>query len=187
MKTKSIRTIAGLQRFHDARNRRTAKFYDQPYILQPALARYLEHFERLKTITDEDERFQAFRRAPSLEHELESVDASLSAEQRVSLAQQDRARRLRSRVTRDGRHLKQLISTVLDADPWAKKAKQYWKPFIEYLKAIGLAPVLRSSPRDLAFEQVEYGLANRRRRLSLRQFENHVSSIRRERFLPTKH
>lgn len=186
MKTKSIRTIAGLQRLYDARNRRAGKLYEQPYIFRPALSRYLKHFDFLNTITDERERYQAFRHASSLEHELETVNASLSPQQRVSFAQQDRARNLRSRVTTDGVLLKQLITNVLQADPCGKKAKQYWIPFKHYLETMGLTPVLTSSSCDPS-ERLEYGLPGRRRHLSLRQFENYVSQIRRERFPSTEH
>jgi hypothetical protein len=183
---KAIRTIAGLQRLHDARNRRAAKFYRRPYVLEPALARYLEHFERLNSISDESARYEAFCHAPSLEYELETFDASISPQQRISLAQQDRARKLRSRVTEDGTHLEQLIATVLEMDTSEKKAKQYWLPFTNYLRAIDLAPVLKYSPQARSGEQLEYGLGGRRLLISLRQFENIVSRVRRKRRSATR-
>ena len=159
-----------------------AKLYKQPYIFNPALACHLAKFERLESISDPIERFEVFRRVPALEYELDIIDKRLTPQQRTSLAQQDRAQKLRSRVTPDGASLEQLIVNVLEKDSWAKKAKEYWAPFIKYLEALGLAPVPGYSSRIPSREQLSYGLTGRRRRLSLRQFENHVSSIRRKCF-----
>lgn len=74
-----IKSIAGLQRAWNARNRRTARLYKRPYILRPALRRHLDQFERLEQIQDSAARYEAFRRLPALEFELATVDAALTA------------------------------------------------------------------------------------------------------------
>jgi hypothetical protein len=181
MKKRSIKTAAGLRRAWEAIRRRSARFYERPYIVQPALAKHLDRFEKLKAIDDEGARFQAFRLIPSLEFELEAVDAILTPAERKSLAQGDRARHPRVRLTEDGRTLEGIIHEVLSRveDPWRQKAKQYWLPLIYCLQQRGLKPSLFSYPDHPSNEKLEYDFGGGRRSLTLRQFENIVSRVRR--------
>ena len=181
MKAKTIRTIAGLQRFYNANNRRTKKYYARPYILKPALERYLEHFESFKTIGDDIERHEAFRRLPSLKSEMESINGSLTPEERESLAQRDRAMHPRVRLTVDGQTLEALVFGILTRadDPWRKKAKEYWRPMIDRLRQLRLNPTLIPNPGHPLNERLEYDCGGKRRSLTPGQFENIVSKVRR--------
>jgi hypothetical protein len=181
MKFESVRTIAGLQRAWNSRNRRMAKLYRQPYILQPALAPYREAYERLETIEDASERYQAFRRAPSLEHKLERINAGLSRQHRFSLAQQDRAMHPRVRLTKDGQTAETIIFELLHRleDPWRQKAKEYWRPMIDRLRQLGLNPTVLPSPARPSNERLEYDCGERRQSLTLGRFQNIVSRVRR--------
>src|SRR5208282_645903 len=100
MPRRSIRSIAGLQRACNASNRRSARLYKKPYILKDALSRHLARFDELDRIADPADRFEAFRHIPAFEYDLEGVHASLTPRQRQSLAQQDRAKHPRVRLTR---------------------------------------------------------------------------------------
>jgi hypothetical protein len=180
MGRRSIKTIAGLQRAWDARNTRFARLYKRPYILHPALARHLERFDRLEQINDADARYQEFRKLPSLESELETVDGGLTPKQRESLAQQDRAMRPRARLTEDGQTLESVVSALLNRvdDPRRRKAKEYWIPMVERLRQLGLNPTLVPDPSHLPAEKLEYDGGDGRRSLSLGHFENMVSKAR---------
>jgi hypothetical protein len=180
MAKRSIKTIAGLQRACEAYRRRVKPLYRRAYILQPALARHLARFEDLETITDHTERFQAFRSVPALEYELEAVDAELPADKRKSLAQQNRARRSRARLTDQGITLVQIARTLIEEhdDPWALKAKEYWVPLIGHLQKLGLNPKLISHPNSLGGETLEYDGSRGRRSLTPGQFANIISEVR---------
>jgi hypothetical protein len=181
MAKKSIKTLAGLQRAWNARNRELAPLYKRPYILQPALSRHLDQFEQLEQIEDAAARYQAFRRLPALEFDLAAVNASLSPKERESLAQRDRATHPRVRLTDDGQTLKTIISYILaeSQDPWRQKAKQYWLPVIDRLRLLGLNPTLTTDPSNPFNERLEYDCAGGRRSLTPGQFANIVSEIRR--------
>lgn len=181
MTAKSIRTIAGLQRFHDARNRRTAKLYRRPYLLRPALERYLDQFELLKTIGDEQERYQAFCLIRSLEYELEIINSGFAAEEHQSLAQRERAKHPRIRLTAGGHTLEMIILELMTQveHPWRRKAKQYWVPMINRLNQLGLNPTLLSDRVHPLNEKLQYGDSAKPRSLTLGQFENIVSKVRR--------
>ena len=182
MRQRSIRTIAGLQRACNASNRRSARLYKRPYILQPALIRHLAQFDRLDRIVDPAARFQAFRIIPALEYDLEAVDATLTADQHESLAQRDRAMRPRNRLTEDGQTLETIIFNLLNqaTDPWRQKAKQYWLPVFYRLRLLGLNPTFMTDPVRGSEEWLEYdGRSGARRSLTRGQFENIVSKVRR--------
>jgi hypothetical protein len=181
MVKKSIKTLAGLQRAWNARNRELAPLYKRLYILQPALSRHLDKFEQLEQIEDAAARYQAFRCLPALEFDLAAVNASLSPKERESLAQRDRATRPRVRLTDDGQTLKTIISYILaeSQDPWRQKAKQYWLPVIDRLRLLGLNPTLTTDPSNPFNERLEYDCAGGRRSLTPGQFANIVSEIRR--------
>jgi hypothetical protein len=181
MKKRSIKTLAGLQRAWNARNRKTSRLYKRPYLLGPALARHLDQFGRLEQIDDPAERYQAFRRLPALEFELDSVNASLSPKERESLAQRDRATRPRVRLTDDGQTLKTIIFNILTESqyPWQQKAKQYWLPVIDRLRQLGRNPKLTPDPSNPANEKLEYDCVGGRRSLTPGQFANIVSEVRR--------
>jgi hypothetical protein len=176
-----IKTIAGLQRAWDAKNRRYARLYKRPYILGPALDQHLPRFGLLDSTADAGERYQLFLSIPSLESDMDAVDANFTADQRKSLAQQDRAKHPRTFLTTDRVTLRAVIFEMLRQfdDPWHLKAKQYWAPFISRLRHLGLSPVLATHPRAPMSEIVEYTSGDRRRSLTLRQFENIVSKVRR--------
>ena len=180
MKFESVKSIDGLQRAWNARNKRMTKLYRPRYILQPALAPYLEPYERLKTIKDTGERCKAFRQAPSLENELERVHASLNAQQRVSLAQQDRARHTRVRLTEDGQTIETIVFELLHwtDDPWRQKAKEYWQPMIHRLRQLGLNPAVLLDPSHPSNEKLEYDCGGRRKSLTHAHFGNIVSRVR---------
>jgi hypothetical protein len=181
MAKKSIKTLAGLQRALNARNRELAPLYKRPYILQPALTRHLDQFEQLEQIEDAAARYQAFRRLPALEYELAAVNGSLTPKQRESLAQRDRATRPRVRLTDDGETLKTIIFDILteSQDPWRQKAKQYWLPVIDRLRQLGRNPTLTPDPSNPANENLEYDRIGGRRSLRQGQFANIVSEVRR--------
>jgi hypothetical protein len=94
------------------------------------------------------------------------------------LAQQDRARHPRRRAGTNGQSIERVIFDVVKqfGDPWKLKAKQFWQPFIDRLRARGLDPVVVSSAGD---EKVQYGGAAKRT-LSQGQFANLVSSVRKQ-------
>jgi hypothetical protein len=170
-----------LQRAWNAENRKAARLYKRPYILRPALARHCDQFAQLQQIEDGAERYLAFRRLPALEYELKVVDGSLSAKQRESLAQQDRATRPRVRLTDDGQTLKTIIFDILteSQDPWRQKAKQYWLPVFHRLRLLGLNPTLTPDPSNPTNEKLEYDRIGGRRSLMPGQFANIVSEVRR--------
>ena len=179
--TKTIETIADLQRAWNARNRQAARLRKRPYILQPALAHHLAQLEGLEKITDKASRYQAFRRLPALEFELEAVDRSLTPQERVSLAQQDRASHPRVHLTPDGQTLEAVIFELLtrDDNPWEKKAKQYWGPLVDRLRQLGLNPTLQSDLAHPSKDKLVYDCNGNRRTLTLGQFHNIVSTVRR--------
>jgi hypothetical protein len=181
MGKKPIKSIAGLQRAWNAEKRKADRLYKRPYILRPALARHRDQLAQLQLIEDGAARYLAFRRLPALEYELQAVNQGLSAKQRESLAQQDRATRPRVRLTHDGQTLKTIISYILaeSQDPWRQKAKQYWLPVIERLRLLGLNPTLTTDPSNPFNERLEYDCAGGRRSLTPGQFANIVSEIRR--------
>jgi hypothetical protein len=181
MKKRSIKTLAGLQRAWNARNRKSALLYERPYLLGPALARHLDQFGRLEQIDDPAERYQAFRHLPALEFELEAVNGSFTPKQRESLAQRDRATRPRVRLTDDGQTLKTIIFDILteSQDPWRQKAKQYWLSVFGRLRLLSLNPTLTTDPSNPFNERLEYDCAGGRRSLTPGQFANIVSEIRR--------
>jgi hypothetical protein len=178
---RAIKTIAGLQRVIDANNKRLSRFYDQDYVLAPALARNLARFDELNRIEDPSERFAQFRLIPALEYDLDAVDVGLTPSQRTSFAQQARARHPRTRLNRNGLTIMSLIREVVlkPQNPKNFKAKQYWKPFLESLARHDLNPKVRSDLVRPWIECVEYDACGSRRRLGRRQFENIVSKIRR--------
>jgi hypothetical protein len=180
MGKKPIKSIAGLQRALNAENKKAALLYRRPYILLPALARHLDQFKELEQIEDVAARYQAFRRLPALESELAAVNGSLTPKQRESLAQQDRARRPRVRLTDDGQTLETIIFALLNGteDPWRQKAKQYWSLVIDRLHQLGLNPTSITDPDNPSIETLEYGFGDKHRSLKLRQFENIVSKAR---------
>lgn len=176
---RAIRSIKGLQRRWDALNARMARLYRKPYVMEPALEAHLRKFEPLARISDRHDHYAEFQRLPSLEQELLIADRKFSAQQRTSLAQRDRARRCRSIVTSDGVSLDGVIRKILGNQPRAKRAKEYWEPFIDCLDARGLTPIVTASQDNAAGETVEYGQPGRRRQLGCRQFQNRISAIRR--------
>jgi len=178
---RAIKTIASLQRVIDANNKRLSRFYNQYYVLKPALARNLARFDELNRIEDPNERFEQFRLIPALEYDLDAVDTGLTSSQRTSFAQQDRAIHPRVRLTADGLTLMGLTREVVvdPGHPRTFKAKQYWTPFVESLERHGLNPIVRSDSVRPWVECVEYDACGSRRRLGRRQFENIVSKIRR--------
>jgi hypothetical protein len=181
MKNRVVCTVAGLQRVWAARNNRFKPLYKRSYILEPAAARHSLHFRALEEIADKSERLEAFRRIPSFEADLEAADASLSAEQRLSLAQQDRARHPRLRLGPEGRTLDHIIREFLGtfANPWDLRAKEFWRPFIDELKRLGLDPVVVRNSRDSSLEVVRYG-CTKKRTLSQGQFANLLSKVRKQ-------
>jgi hypothetical protein len=184
MAKRRIRTIADLQRALDLANRRSARLYGRPYVLGPALTRNLARFNVLQTIDDAAARFEAFRQIPALEADLKDVWSGLSASERESLAQQDRARHPRIRLTPDGLNLEAIIRDLVKAqsDPWKPKAKQYWLMLIDRLSQMGFKPSspLGGSRRPLR-EQIHYSVDGKTRPLSEGQFGNLLSDVRRER------
>lgn len=181
MGKKLIKSIAGLQRAWNTENRKAARLYRRPYILRPALARHCDQLAQLQRIEDGAARYLAFRRLPALEYELQAVNESLSAEQRESLAQRDRATRSRVRLTDDGQTLKSIISYIVaeSQGPWRLKAKQYWLPVMDRLRLLGLNPTLTTDLSNPFNERLEYDCAGGRRSLTAGQFANIVSEIRR--------
>jgi hypothetical protein len=180
MGKKPIKSVAGLQRAWNAENKKAARLYKRPYILLPALARHLDQFKELEQLEDVAARYQAFRRLPALESVLAAVNGSLTPKQRESLAQQDRARRPRVRLTDDGRTLETIVFALLSGtdDPWRHKAKQYWSLMIDRLHQLGLNPTSITDPDDPSVEKLQYGFGDKRRSLTLGQFENIVSKVR---------
>lgn len=180
MAKRRTRTIAGLQRAWNARSRRGASLYNRPYVLRPALVRHLDRYEHLKQIGDDAERYRAFRLVPALEYDLEAIDRSLTADERVSLAQRDRATRPRIRLTKDRHTLETIIFQLLNEleDPWQKKAKQYWFLVIERLKTLGLNPTRIIDPAQPSNEWLEYDGGGGRRSLRQGHFQNLVSAAR---------
>jgi hypothetical protein len=178
---RSIKTIAGLQRAWNAKNRRDARLYKRPYILGRALDRHLPRFGLLGSTADAAERYQLFLSIPSLESDMDAVGAGFTADQRKSLAQQDRAKHPRMFLTADRVTLRAIIFDMLRQfdDPWRLRAKQYWMLFISRLRDLGLNPVLATAPRATMSEMVQYTAGDRRRSLTFRQFENIVSKVRR--------
>jgi hypothetical protein len=176
-----VRSIAGLQRLWDAHNNRYAHLYGRRYILAPAAADYAQRFHGLEDIEDDQARFEAFRRIPSIETDLEAIDRSLSPKDRLSLAQQDRARHSRQRVGPKGQSLESVALEVLSqsANPWKLKAKQFWQPFIDHLRKLGLDPIVIFDAEDPSLETIHYGPA-RKRTLSRGQFENIVGRARKQ-------
>lgn len=179
MLRRSIRTIAGLQRACNDSNRRSARLYKRPYILRDALTRHLARFDELDRIADPADRLEAFRHIPAFEYDLEGVNASLTADQRRSLAQQDRAKHPRVHLDKDGLTLESLVLDVVRQlqNPWQLKAKQYWQPLIDRLRQLQLKPKLMPDPDRPWNERLEYGAGNRRS-LTRRHFENIVSKVR---------
>jgi hypothetical protein len=177
---RKIRTVKGVARKAAALHRRTAKLYKRPYVLKPALQRHLEQFNDLKAISDPAERYQAFRRIPSLEYEMLIDDAALAPKRRQTMAQQARARGPRLRVTSGGMTIRAIVFDLLKQvdDPWQKRAKEFWRPFMKSLERHGLKPVL-TTVRDPAKERIEYRSGEARRFISRGQFENVVSQVRR--------
>lgn len=118
---------------------------------------------------------------PALEFELEAVNGSFTPKQRESLAQRDRAMHPRVRLTGDGQTLQTLIFDILTEtqDPWQRKAKQYWLPVIDHLRLLGLNPTLRADPSYPLNEKLDYDCVGGRRSLTLGQFANIVSEVRR--------
>ena len=175
-----VRSIAGLQRLWDAHNNRYAHLYGRRYIVAPAAADYAQRFHGLKDIEDDQARLEAFRRIPSIEADLERIDGSLSPKDRLSLAQQDRARHPRQHVGPKGQSLESIVLEVLSqfANPWKLKAKQFWQPFIDHLQKLGLDPKV-CADGDPPLETVHYG-PTRKRTLSRGQFENIVGRARRQ-------
>jgi hypothetical protein len=181
MPRRSIRTFAGLQRACSASNRRFERLYERSYIAKPALTRYLKRFNELDRIEDPVDRFQAFRLIPAFEYDLEAVNASLTADQRQSLAQQDRAKHPRVHLDKDGLTLESLVLDVVRQvqNPWQLKAKQYWQPLIDRLRQLQLNPQFMPDPDRPLSEKLEYDGTRKRRSLTRRQFENIVSRVRR--------
>jgi hypothetical protein len=136
---------------------------------------------QLQQIEDGAARYLAFRQLPALEYELKAVNGSLSAKQRESLAQQDRATHPRVRLTDDGQTLRTIISDILakSQNPWRQKAKQYWLLVFDRLRLLGLNPTLTPDPSNPANEKLEYDCAGGRRSLMPGQFANIVSEVRR--------
>jgi hypothetical protein len=176
-----IRTLAGLQRAFNAKNKRLNRFYGQPYILGPALARNLARYDELNRLDNPSDRFKAFRLIPALEYDLDAINATLTRKERTSFAQRYRARYTRVRLTKDGATITDLVrEVVLDPrNPEGFKAKEYWAPFVESLGRRGLNPTFANDPVSPQMECVEYDARGARRRLGRRQFENIVSKIRR--------
>jgi hypothetical protein len=180
MKKRPVRTVKGLQRACNAQSGRMATLYRRPYVLEPALARHMARFEALNEIEDSDARFEAFRRLPSLEFDLNAVYAGITPKQRNSLAQRDRARHPRVRVAPDGRKLEAIVLDILRnaKDPGKRKAKEYWDDLVDRLEELSLKPVSTFDPADPSIDRLEYGV-DKRRSLTLRHFENVVSKVRR--------
>jgi hypothetical protein len=182
MAKKRIKSIAGLQRAWNAHNKRFANLSRRQYILRPALSRHLARLDSLTTIGNDDARYQAFRCLPSLDFELQEFDAGLSPKQRISLAQQDRAKRIRIRLTADGETLETVIHKVLAdvENPWQHPAKHFWLLTADYLLKLGLKPTTVMDSVDPSKEKLEYECdGGRRRSLTMGQFENRVSEVRR--------
>lgn len=181
MAKRPIRTVAGIERASRANQRRAARYCERPYVLQAALARNLARFDALERIADPSARFEAFRQIPALEFDLDAVWSGFSEAERKSLAQQDRARHPRAHLTRDGSGLETLIGDLLkhEGDPWKLKAKQYWPQLLDRLRAMGLNPSQAPDPKYPDRERIEYRHAAGRRHLTIGQFLNLVSKVRR--------
>jgi hypothetical protein len=181
MGKRRIRTIAGLQRTFNARNKQSAKLYLRPHLLRPALERHLDRLNEVQQIEDAAVRFEAFRRLPALEYELEIINAGLAPRERLSRAQRDRAARPRVRLTENGATMKMVIFDLVrqDGGKRQRKAKEYWLPLCSRLRELGLNPRLTTDRRRPAREILEYEHRGKRRSLTLAQFANIVSSVRR--------
>ena len=180
MPTKSIKTIAGLQRAWNACHRRSARLYARPYILRPALERHQARLDEVQRIEDAASRFQAFRLVPALEYELQTIHAGLSQSERESLAQRDRATRPRVRLTKDGQTMEMIVlGLVMQSDPSRRKAKEFWSPLFTRLRELGLNPKFMTDLTCPAHERIEYQCGGKRRSLTLAQFGNIVSKVRR--------
>ena len=181
---KAIKTIAGLQRTWNAKNKRDERRYRRNYVLQPAVARYLWRFEQVLKVVDPITQAQAFRNLPALEGDLAAVDAEFTAklpiQQRRSMAQQEIAKRPRIRLTEDGKTLEGIIADLIlqTKNAREKKAKEYWRPLVARLHQLGLNPTPLDDPDDASKERLQYGEACKRRVVTLGQFENIVSKVR---------
>jgi hypothetical protein len=176
MAKRSIRTIEGIRRAADIQKRRRLRLYSRPYVLQEAIARNLARFESVRRIEDPDERFAAFKAIPALEFDAEGVDSELSPAQRLSLAQQDRARRPRARLSASDITLLSIIVGVLERfGARHPRAKELWIPAIDELRTLGLNPTLV----DQEQEAIEYDFRGGRRTLSAGHFANLVTKAKR--------
>jgi hypothetical protein len=180
MAKKTIRSVAGLTRAWAAATRKARRFYERPYIFQPALIQNLARFDELNAIEDERARFQAFRQIPALEYDLEAVNSDFTDDERKSLAQRDRAKHPRALLTPDGASLRDIIRDLIIrcGNPWKFKAKQYWNPLIEQLRELGLNPHLVSNRTRGGVECLRYGPGDRPRYLSSGHFHNIISRVR---------
>lgn len=181
MMKRRIRTLAGLRRASRAFHGRLRKHYERPYVLQPALARNLARFDVLQSIEDPATRFEAFRQIPALEFDLEAVWSDLTGEERESLAQQDRASHPRVALTSKGETLRDIIRGLLLERSAERqlKAKQYWPLMLERLAGLGLTPFVTPHPAHPDRERIQYFIGTKRRFLTIGQFVNIVSEIRR--------
>jgi hypothetical protein len=181
MARRKIRTIADLQRAVRTDNRRRRIILRRSYLVGRALALNQQQFDALESLEDPLEKHAAFKAIPTLEYHLEAAYSKLTPTQRRSLAQQDRAKQPRSRLDDSGTTIKSIVFDLLQRPDQVTTlpAKTYFLQLIEALDERGLHPKVIVSASDSAREKVEYDFQCGRRQLTLGQFFNIVSDVRR--------
>jgi hypothetical protein len=175
-------TIADLNRQHEEfwnkRNKGLAKLLSRSYVVNRAAAVEREKARWLGEARDQEDRLNRLRAMRPFELELESIDEEL-APRRLQLAQQERARRPRGRVTANGLTIGQIISSIaLCQEHRNKSAKQLWPLFIEVIRARNLKPEVEEHALTRQ-GTCHYTFRDGRKHITEGQFRNVVSQTRR--------
>lgn len=157
---------------------RTNKLLGRSYVLNAAVLRETKKSAFALSALSEAERIDRTRGQKSFEWELEQVDAEL-APRRIFLAQQERAKKPRYKITENEKTLFQVIvQFVSRPEHQSNRAKILWKSFYHELRCLRLRPKQIKHPTEFRKWAYEYDFKDGRRKVTFGQFANLISESR---------
>jgi hypothetical protein len=152
---------------------------NKKYIIDFALRREARKTGFVKLATSNAERIERLRTQVSFECEVKDATEDLSLLP-IILAQRDRAKKPRVKLTEEGRSIRDVIKDIaLHSEHRDKYAKELWPHFFAKLEQLDLEPTERDSAETGSHKWAySYNLNGKPRSITYSHFANIVSACR---------